>query len=64
MTEKDAVRAAAPAKKGTTVVVVEDDPASADVLQRRLQANGMTVSVGRDGAEGLALGARRSGRIA
>ena len=39
----------------TRVVVVEDDPASADVLQRRLQANGMTVAVGRDGAEGLAL---------
>ena len=39
----------------TSVVVVEDDPASADVLQRRLQANGMTVSVGRTGADGLAL---------
>lgn len=39
----------------TSVVVVEDDPASADVLQRRLQANGMTVTVGRDGAEGLGL---------
>ncbi len=43
------------AKPATKVVVVEDDPASADVLQRRLQANGMTVNVGRDGAEGLAL---------
>jgi len=43
------------AKPATRVVVVEDDPASADVLQRRLQANGMTVAVGRDGAEGLAL---------
>jgi response regulator RpfG family c-di-GMP phosphodiesterase len=43
------------AKKATSVVVVEDDPASADVLQRRLQANGMKVVVGRDGAEGLAL---------
>ena len=43
------------AKQATSVVVVEDDPASADVLQRRLQANGMTVSVGRDGAEGIAL---------
>jgi response regulator RpfG family c-di-GMP phosphodiesterase len=43
------------AKPATKVVVVEDDPASADVLQRRLQANGMTVSVGRDGGEGLAL---------
>ena len=42
-------------KIATSVVVVEDDPASADVLQRRLQANGMTVSVGRDGGEGLAL---------
>jgi response regulator RpfG family c-di-GMP phosphodiesterase len=40
---------------GTSVVVVEDDPASADVLQRRLQANGMTVSVGRTGGDGLAL---------
>lgn len=39
----------------TSVVVVEDDPASADVLQRRLQANGMSVSVGRTGADGLAL---------
>ena len=43
------------AKPVTSVVIVEDDPASADVLQRRLQANGMTVAVGRDGAEGLAL---------
>ena len=43
------------AKPATRVVVVEDDPASADVLQRRLQANGMTVAVGRDGGEGLAL---------
>jgi response regulator RpfG family c-di-GMP phosphodiesterase len=42
-------------KPATSVVVVEDDPASADVLQRRLQANGMTVAVGRDGGEGLAL---------
>ena len=32
------------AKAATSVVVVEDDPASADVLQRRLQANGMTVA--------------------
>lgn len=39
----------------TSVVVVEDDPASADVLQRRLQANGMKVAVGRDGGQGLAL---------
>lgn len=43
------------AKKATSVVVVEDDPASADVLQRRLQANGMKVAVGRDGGEGLSL---------
>ena len=43
------------AKKATSVVIVEDDPASADVLQRRLQANGMKVAVGKDGAEGLAL---------
>jgi len=43
------------AKPATKVVVIEDDPASADVLQRRLQANGMTVAVGRDGGEGLAL---------
>jgi len=43
------------AKKATSVVVVEDDPASADVLQRRLQANGMKVAVGRDGGQGLAL---------
>jgi len=42
-------------RPATNVVVVEDDPASADVLQRRLQANGMTVAVGRDGGEGLAL---------
>lgn len=39
----------------TRVVVIEDDPASADVLQRRLQANGMTVSVGHTGGEGLSL---------
>ncbi|HVR88178.1 MAG TPA: HD domain-containing phosphohydrolase [Candidatus Limnocylindria bacterium] len=38
-----------------SIVVVEDDAASADVLQRRLQANGMTVAVGRTGADGLAL---------
>ena len=42
-------------RQETAVVVVEDDPASADVLQRRLQANGMTVTVGRTGADGLAL---------
>jgi response regulator RpfG family c-di-GMP phosphodiesterase len=42
-------------RNDTSVVVVEDDPASADVLQRRLQANGMTVSVGRTGGDGLAL---------
>ena len=42
-------------KTETNVVVVEDDPASADVLQRRLQANGMSVSVGRTGGDGLAL---------
>lgn len=36
------------------IVVVEDDPASADVLQRRLEANGMAVWLGRDGAEGMA----------
>jgi response regulator RpfG family c-di-GMP phosphodiesterase len=42
-------------KKATSVVIVEDDPASADVLQRRLQANGMKVAVGKDGGEGLAL---------
>ena len=47
-----AVDSATPA---TSVVVVEDDLASADVLQRRLQANGMIVAVGRDGREGLAL---------
>ena len=39
----------------TSVVVIEDDPASADVLQRRLQANGMSVTVGRTGGDGLAL---------
>ena len=37
------------------VVVVEDDQASADVLQRRLQANGMVVSVAHDGRQGIAL---------
>ena len=40
------------AKKPTSVGTVEDDPASADVLQRRLQANGMKVAVGKDGGEG------------
>jgi response regulator RpfG family c-di-GMP phosphodiesterase len=39
----------------TRVVVVEDDQASADVLQRRLQANGMVVSVAHDGEKGISL---------
>ena len=39
----------------TRVVVVEDDQASADVLQRRLQANGMVVSVAYDGRSGIEL---------
>jgi response regulator RpfG family c-di-GMP phosphodiesterase len=39
----------------TRVVVVEDDQASADVLQRRLQANGMIVSVAHDGRRGIEL---------
>jgi response regulator RpfG family c-di-GMP phosphodiesterase len=39
----------------TRVVVVEDDQASADVLQRRLQANGMVVSVAHDGRHGIEL---------
>ena len=47
-----AVRSDAPA---TRVVVVEDDQASADVLQRRLQANGMVVSVAHDGRRGIEL---------
>jgi response regulator RpfG family c-di-GMP phosphodiesterase len=37
------------------VVVVEDDQASADVLQRRLQANGMVVAVAYDGKRGIEL---------
>lgn len=41
--------------ESAAVVIVDDDPASADLLQRRLQANGMTVSAARTGAEGLAL---------
>ncbi len=49
---EDAVRSDAPA---TRVVVVEDDQASADVLQRRLQANGMVVSVAHDGKRGIEL---------
>ena len=48
----EAVRSDAPA---TRVVVVEDDQASADVLQRRLQANGMVVSVAHDGRRGIEL---------
>src|SRR6266571_1181765 len=48
----EAVRSDAPA---TRVVVVEDDQASADVLQRRLQANGMVVSVAHDGKRGIEL---------
>ncbi len=48
----DVVRSDAPA---TRVVVVEDDQASADVLQRRLQANGMVVSVAHDGRRGIEL---------
>jgi len=55
MSVTDGTQSASPGRPPTNVVVVEDDPASADVLQRRLQANGMRVSVGRDGAEGLAL---------
>lgn len=49
---EDTVRSDAPA---TRVVVVEDDQASADVLQRRLQANGMVVSVANDGRRGIEL---------
>ena len=49
---EDAIRSDAPA---TRVVVVEDDQASADVLQRRLQANGMVVSVAHDGRRGIEL---------
>src|SRR5213596_3797912 len=41
--------------EATKVVVVEDDPASADVLRRRLQANGMHVDVAGDGVGGLRL---------
>ena len=41
--------------EATKVVVVEDDPASADVLRRRLQANGMHVDVAGDGLGGLRL---------
>src|SRR6058998_3615553 len=48
----EAVRVDTP---GTRVVVVEDDQASADVLQRRLQANGMVVSVAHDGRRGIEL---------
>jgi putative two-component system response regulator len=51
-TEAEVVRSDAPA---TRVVVVEDDHASADVLQRRLQANGMVVSVAHDGRQGISL---------
>ncbi len=49
---EEAVRSDAPA---TRVVVVEDDQASADVLQRRLQANGMVVSGAHDGRRGSEL---------
>jgi response regulator RpfG family c-di-GMP phosphodiesterase len=49
---EESVRSDAPA---TRVVVVEDDQASADVLQRRLQANGMVVSVAHDGRRGIEL---------
>jgi response regulator RpfG family c-di-GMP phosphodiesterase len=48
----EAIRSDAPA---TRVVIVEDDQASADVLQRRLQANGMVVSVAHDGRTGIEL---------
>jgi response regulator RpfG family c-di-GMP phosphodiesterase len=46
---------ARPGAPTTRVVVVEDDHASADVLQRRLQANGMVVSVAHDGRDGISL---------
>jgi response regulator RpfG family c-di-GMP phosphodiesterase len=49
---EEQTRSDAPA---TRVVVVEDDQASADVLQRRLQANGMVVSVAHDGRRGIEL---------
>lgn len=49
---EEGVHSDAPA---TRVVVVEDDQASADVLQRRLQANGMVVSVAHDGRRGIEL---------
>ena len=39
----------------TKIVIVEDDPASADVLKRRLEANGMFVAHGPTGEEGLRL---------
>src|SRR2546425_10448417 len=41
--------------EATKVVVVEDDPASADALRRRLQANGMHVDVAGDGLGGRLL---------
>src|SRR2546425_13286079 len=52
---KAAVEAVRVDTPGTRVVVVEDDQASADVLQRRLQANGMVVSVAHDGRRGIEL---------
>ena len=51
-TLEEAMRTDSPAPR---VVVVEDDQASADVLQRRLQANGMVVSVAHDGRRGIEL---------
>jgi response regulator RpfG family c-di-GMP phosphodiesterase len=39
----------------TKIVIVEDDPASADVLKRRLEANGMFVAHGPTGEDGLRL---------
>src|SRR3981081_4215948 len=49
---EEAVRSDAPA---TRVVVVEDDQASADVLQRRLWANGRGVWVAHGGRRGIEL---------
>lgn len=51
-----AVQRAAESDTTTTkIVIVEDDPASADVLKRRLEANGMVVAHGPTGEEGLRL---------
>ncbi len=46
-----------------TILVVEDNPALREVIRQRLESNGYTVLLARDGDEALALAAARAGSI-